>query len=156
MTASQESAPPGAAPTRRAVVATVGATGIAMALGACGGSDDGPSEPAGNTSAATSRSGGDQAGQELVKTSEVPEGGGKILTDAGVVVTQPQKGRFKAFTDICTHRQCQVSSVEGGTINCPCHGSRYSIEDGSVRHGPATQPLAEKKITTSGGVISLA
>ncbi|WP_372343237.1 Rieske (2Fe-2S) protein [Streptomyces sp. KL116D] len=148
MTASQESAP-----SRRTVVAAVGAAGLAAALSACGSSDDGSSEPAGNASSAGS---GDGAGKELAKTSDIPEGGGTIFADAGVVVTQPKKGEFKAFTNICTHKQCPVTKVEGGTINCPCHGSRFSIEDGSVKHGPATQPLGEKKITTSGDAISLA
>ncbi|MFE1955293.1 Rieske (2Fe-2S) protein [Streptomyces sp. NPDC059524] len=156
MTASQDSAPHGPAPTRRVVVAAVGAAGIAAALSACGGSDGSASEPAGSVSAPAGDGGGSSGGRKLAEESEVPEGGGKILADAGVVVTQPKKGEFKAFTNICTHRQCPVSSVEGGTINCPCHGSKFSIEDGSVRHGPATEALAEKKITTSGGTISLA
>ncbi|MEV5609968.1 Rieske (2Fe-2S) protein [Streptomyces sp. NPDC052225] len=152
MTASQETAPLGPSPSRRSVVAAVGAVGIAAALTACGSdSDSDTSAPAGNAS-----SGGDEQGQELAKTSDIPEGGGKIFADAGVVVTQPTKGQFKGFTNICTHKQCPVTKVEGGTINCPCHGSKFSIEDGSVKHGPATQPLGEKKITTSGDSISLA
>ena len=73
------------------------------------------------------------AGRDVIaKTSQVPEGGGIILQDAGVVVTQPDAGDFKGFSDICTHMGCPVSSVSGGTINCNCHGSQYSITDGSV------------------------
>ena len=29
-----------------------------------------------------------------------------------------QKGTYKAFSKICTHQRCPVTSVEGGTINC--------------------------------------
>ncbi|MFI7068358.1 transglycosylase domain-containing protein [Kribbella sp. NPDC050124] len=36
--------------------------------------------------------------------------------------------------------------MEGGTINCNCHGSRFNISDGSVVNGPATQPLPAKPI----------
>jgi len=38
-------------------------------------------------------------------------GGGIILPDEQVVVTQPSAGEFKAFTAVCTHAQCVVSSV---------------------------------------------
>jgi Rieske Fe-S protein len=46
--------------------------------------------------------------------------------------------------------------VSEGTINCACHGSQYSIDDGSVVQGPATFPLDAEKISVSGGEISLA
>ncbi|MFB6856969.1 Rieske (2Fe-2S) protein [Streptomyces sp. NPDC001939] len=152
MTASHESV---SAPTRRTVVAAVGAAGIAAALTACGSSDESSSsEPAGN--AAKDGAAKDGAGKELAKTADIPVGGGKIFGDAGVVVTQPKKGEFKAFTNICTHKQCPVTAIEGGTINCPCHGSKFSIEDGSVKHPPAAQPLATKEITVSGDSITLA
>jgi Rieske Fe-S protein len=49
-----------------------------------------------------------------------------------------------------------VATVENGTINCPCHGSKFSVEDGSVASGPATRPLAAKKIAVDGDQISLA
>ncbi|MBO1337292.1 Rieske (2Fe-2S) protein [Streptomyces sp. VRA16 Mangrove soil] len=141
--------PDGVAPSRRTVVAAVGAAGLAAALTACGSSDDGGgSEPAGNASAA--------GGGALAKTADIPEGGGKIFADQGVVVTQPTKGQFKAFSSTCTHQGCKVSKIEGGTIDCPCHGSKFSIEDGSVKHPPATQPLPAKQITVSGDSISLA
>jgi len=60
------------------------------------------------------------------------------------VVTQPVSGTFKAFSATCTHQGCAVSEVANGTINCPCHGSRFAVADGSVTAGPATTPLARK------------
>ncbi|MEV3926668.1 Rieske (2Fe-2S) protein [Actinomadura coerulea] len=44
----------------------------------------------------------------------------------------------------------------GGTINCPCHGSKFKITDGSVASPPADEPLAEKKVTVQDGKIMLA
>ena len=82
-------------------------------------------------------------------------GGGTILADQKVVVTQPTAGQFKAFTAICTHMGCTVASVANGTINCPCHGSQYSIKDGSVVGGPAPAPLAPIPFTISGKDIKL-
>jgi Rieske Fe-S protein len=101
----------------------------------------------------TSSSAADDA---LTSTSEIEVGGGEIFADQEVVVTQPSAGEFKCFTAVCSHQGCLVSSVSDGTINCDCHGSQYSIEDGSVITGPATFPLAEEKITVSGDSISLA
>ena len=69
------------------------------------------------------------------------------------MITQPQSGSFKAFTAICTHEGCFVGSVSNGTINCPCHGSKFSITDGSVVHGPATRPLAPIAIDVEGTSI---
>lgn len=82
-----------------------------------------------------------------VARSKVPVGGGVILEDADYVVTQPSKGKYKAFSKICTHQGCPVASVENGVIHCNCHGSEYSISDGSVTNPPATKPLAEAKTT---------
>ena len=82
-----------------------------------------------------------------VAAAKVPVGGGVILEDADYVITQPQKGTYKAFTKICTHEQCKVSSVSDGTINCRCHGSKFDIADGSVANPPATSPLEEFKTT---------
>ncbi|MGW2344608.1 Rieske (2Fe-2S) protein [Streptomyces sp. NPDC001661] len=152
MTASQEPAPTSHVPSRRTVVTAVGAAGIAAALSACGSSDDGTSQPAGNASSG----GGEKKGQALAKTSDIPEGGGKIFADAGVVVTQPKSGEFKAFTNICTHQGCKVNKVADGTIDCPCHGSKFSIKDGSVAHPPATQALEERQLKVSGDSIELA
>jgi Rieske Fe-S protein len=88
-----------------------------------------------------------------VATSKVPVGGGVILADADYVVTQPSKGTYKAFSKICTHQGCPVASVESGAIHCNCHGSEYSIKDGSVTRPPAPKPLAEAKTAVFEGKI---
>jgi len=105
--------------------------------------------PAGSTSAAASPNGP----PVLASTTDIPVGGGKILTDKKIVITQPQAGSFKAFTAVCTHQGCIVGTVSGGTINCPCHGSKFSITNGSVVNGPATSPLAPVGIKVQGTSI---
>ncbi|MFY9775085.1 MAG: Rieske (2Fe-2S) protein [Trebonia sp.] len=89
----------------------------------------------------------------LAATAQVPDGGGKIVDGKNIVITQPHSGSFRAFTAICTHEGCIVSSVSNGTINCPCHGSKFSIKDGSVVHGPAPSPLAAIAIKVEGTSI---
>ncbi|MEU4549080.1 ubiquinol-cytochrome c reductase iron-sulfur subunit [Nonomuraea dietziae] len=95
------------------------------------------------------------AGPVLSKTRSIPVGGGKILRGK-YVVTQPTKGTFRAFSAVCTHQGCTVASVSGGTINCPCHGSKFSISTGAVVNGPAKRALARRRIKVSKGVIRLA
>lgn len=92
-------------------------------------------------------------GPATVATAEIPEGGGVIMPDADFVVTQPKKGSYRAFIKFCTHQGCPVAEIVGKEIVCRCHGSRFSIVDGSVVKGPAQRPLAESKITVSGDQI---
>jgi nitrite reductase/ring-hydroxylating ferredoxin subunit len=89
----------------------------------------------------------------LALTSDVPVGGGKILADKKIVITQPRAGSFEAFAAVCTHQGCTVSGVSGGTINCPCHGSKFSITNGSVVTGPAASALAPVGIKVQGTSI---
>jgi nitrite reductase/ring-hydroxylating ferredoxin subunit len=110
------------------------------------------SSPTAKSSPAASKSAAAPSGPS-VAASEVPVGGGVILEDANYVITQPTAGEFKAFTKICTHMQCVLGSVAGGTINCPCHGSKFSIEDGSAVNPPATEPLEEFDVTVAGGQV---
>jgi Rieske Fe-S protein len=119
-------------------------------LAACGGDDGGSTASDGGSSPEP------KAGEALGPTSDVPVGGGTIYPDQKVVVTQPTEGEFKAFSAVCTHQGCPVTGVEGGTINCTCHGSKFSIEDGSVSNGPATSPLAAVEVSVEGGEISTA
>jgi Rieske Fe-S protein len=93
---------------------------------------------------------GGAAANVLAKTSDVPVGGGKILTAQKIVITQPTAGAFHAFTAVCTHAGCIVDQVGNGTIDCPCHGSKFSAANGSVVNGPAASPLAAVSIKVKG------
>ena len=94
-------------------------------------------------------------GAALASTAQVPVGGGLVLADQDLVLTQPVAGQFKAFSATCTHQGCKVNAVAGGTINCPCHGSSFAVADGSVTAGPAPSPLPEKQISVQGEQIVL-
>jgi Rieske Fe-S protein len=91
----------------------------------------------------------------LATVQDVPVGGGVVVASQDVVVTQPTKGQFRGFSATCTHRGCTVAGVADGTINCPCHGSMYSTEDGSVQGGPAPAALPEMNVVRAGQEIRL-
>jgi nitrite reductase/ring-hydroxylating ferredoxin subunit len=137
--------------TRRVMLRTATVGGVALPfLAACGGGD-----------AAGDNNGDSGGGAGTLAKADVPVGGGKILKDQEVVVTQPTKGDFKAFTAICTHQGCTVTSIEDGDIVCGCHGSRFSIEDGSNTEGPngsaagSVADLQSKKVSVEGDQISV-
>jgi Rieske Fe-S protein len=94
-------------------------------------------------------------GTVLGAASEIPVGGGKIYAAAKVVVTQPARGQYKAFSAVCTHVGCIMSAVTSGTIDCPCHGSQFKITNGAVITGPAPSPLPAKQIKIVDGNIVL-
>ncbi|MEU6342383.1 Rieske (2Fe-2S) protein [Streptomyces sp. NPDC046977] len=96
------------------------------------------------------------AGEVLVRADAVPVGGGTVLADRRIVVTQPAAGEFKAFSAVCTHQGCVVKDVSGGTINCPCHGSKFKVADASVAAGPAPRPLEPRPVTVKSGEVRLA
>jgi Rieske Fe-S protein len=112
-----------------------------------------PAQDTGDTDEAPGAQAPAAGGTVLGAASEVPVGGGKIFEDQAVVVTQPTAGTFRAFSAICTHQGCTVDSVAGGTINCPCHGSKFNVTDGSVAKGPAKKPLAAKQVSDEGGQL---
>jgi len=163
--------------TRRGMLAGVGLVGLAGAITACssGGSSmsaavadpatssgmgastatsAAASAPASASSAASGGMGGTAAGA-LAATSAIPVGGGKIFAAQTTVVTQPTAGEFKVFSAVCTHMGCIVNQIADGRIDCPCHGSEYSITDGAVLAGPAPKPLPAKPFKVTGDSIFL-
>jgi Rieske Fe-S protein len=135
---------------RRTVIRSAGVVGAgivgAATLAACGG-DSEPAAPA-TTSAAPVA--------EAMKVADIPVGGGKVFATEKIVVTQPVAGEFKAFSAVCTHKGCTVKAVADGTINCPCHGSKFDMSTGAVKAGPAPAPLASKTATVSGDSVTVA
>ena len=145
-------------PSRRRVLIAGGViAAVGAANAACGSS--GASESAGAAPGPSDSSTGEagSAGNTAatIPTADIPVGGGQILTDQKVVVTQPTAGTFMAFTAVCTHKGCLVASIVDAEIVCPCHGSKYSIADGAVVGGPAPAPLGSAPITVSGDTITL-
>jgi Rieske Fe-S protein len=137
----------------RRIVILAGAAamaGLAAVVGACGRPGGRPEAVAAPSPATT-----DQCGQAIAPTSDIPVGGGAVFSDRRVVVTQPSPGEFRGFGIVCTHDGCELDRVTDGTINCPCHGSRYSIVDGSVVQGPARSGLRTETVSVENGCVVL-
>jgi 3-phenylpropionate/trans-cinnamate dioxygenase ferredoxin component len=65
-------------------------------------------------------------------------------------------GALLAFSDICTHRGCNLTAggeIDGTTIQCECHGSTFDMKTGEVVEGPATEPIEVFQVAEVDGEI---
>jgi Rieske Fe-S protein len=120
-----------------------------------GGNMQGSASGMGTGSQGSTSGGAMTTGTVLGSAKEIPVGSGKIFTAEQVVVTQPVKGKFHAFSAVCTHVGCILNKIADGKIDCPCHGSEFRITDGSLVTGPANGPLPKKKVKIVKGKVVL-
>jgi len=142
--------------TRRTMLRSAGTAGAAatvLTVAACGGSPEraattGGAAP-GERSAANA-----VAGTALASVADVPVGGGVVLTEPKLVVTQPTAGQFRAYSSICPHQGCPVTQVQDGFIVCPCHGSRFAVATGQpTPDSPAKSALVVEAVSVVGGTV---
>jgi nitrite reductase/ring-hydroxylating ferredoxin subunit/uncharacterized membrane protein len=92
----------------------------------------------------TAFQGGSEEWVDALSAADVQSGMLSVVDVAGVpvFVTRTTGGTLVAYADRCTHRGGPLHEGElvDGCVRCPWHGSEFSLEDGSVRHGPATRP----------------
>ncbi|MFI8772320.1 Rieske (2Fe-2S) protein [Gordonia sp. NPDC062954] len=140
---------------RRKVLGGAAAVAGAAALAACGSDDS--TDSASTTTADADSSGAESSGDGglLPDAASIAVGGGVVMEAVKTVVTHPADGEYNAFSAVCTHKGCTVSDVTDNEIICPCHGSKFSAEDGSVIEGPATEPLASRPISVADGKVTL-
>ncbi len=94
-----------------------------------------------------------QGGRLLAALDQVPRGGGVILSSEPVVLTRTPADEVYAFSAVCTHQGCTVDKVVDGTIDCPCHGSRFDANTGAVVSGPASRALPSIPVVVRAGSI---
>ncbi|WP_246075517.1 Rieske (2Fe-2S) protein [Nonomuraea terrae] len=127
---------------RREMLGAAGVAACGLALTACG---------AGQAQEPPSLK-----GKVIAKAADVPVGGGTLVDDLQVVVTQPAQGVYKAFSARCTHKGCKVSTPKDNVIRCACHGSEFAADTGQATKGPATAPLASFQVKLEGdGIVAV-
>ena len=73
-----------------------------------------------------------------------------------IVLARTEEG-YAAFDDRCTHRG---GSLAGGSlacniVQCPWHGSQFSVLDGAVKAGPAKQGIQTYTVAEDHGAVIL-
>lgn len=126
---------------RREMLGVAGVAACGLALAGCG-AGDAKAQPASGIK-----------GKVLAKTADVPVGGGTIVQEWRIVITQPTKGVYKAFSAVCTHKGCTVGTPKDNVITCACHGSEFAADSGQATKGPATAPLTVYQVKVEGDGI---
>lgn len=86
-----------------------------------------------------------------INASDLREGEPRraLVGDARVLLVR-RGDDVHAIAEICSHLGGPLAegTLEGDTIQCPWHGSRFCVTDGSVVDGPAThpQPVFETRV----------
>jgi nitrite reductase/ring-hydroxylating ferredoxin subunit/uncharacterized membrane protein len=81
----------------------------------------------------------------------------RVVVDDTPVLLLRHDHEIFAIHDRCSHRGCSLSdgSVEGDEIVCACHGSRFSLRTGAVKHGPATASQPAFQVRSEDGRVEI-
>ena len=81
----------------------------------------------------------------------------RVDADGARVLVARRDGQVYAITEVCSHLGGPLAEgkFEGCTVECPWHGSRFSLEDGRVIDGPATHPQPALDVRVRDGQIEV-
>jgi 3-phenylpropionate/trans-cinnamate dioxygenase ferredoxin component len=87
----------------------------------------------------------------LLRTIGVGRSRGTRITLANV------SGTLYAIDDTCTHRGCSLGDgkLDGSTVQCACHGSRFDVTSGAVVRGPAEDPVRSYPVHVANGEVQV-
>lgn len=68
-----------------------------------------------------------------------------------------QGNHIYCLDDTCVHAGCSLAGghLDGASVVCPCHGSRYHLQTGAVINGPATMPEPAYDVRVRNGTIEV-
>lgn len=96
----------------------------------------------------------------VTKSSEVPPGTRKPVFVSGKrIMIVNADGHLWAMNDACSHAGCSLAKeglVEGKTITCGCHGSKFDLATGNVVSPPATVPMTTYEVKVEGDTVMVA
>lgn len=87
------------------------------------------------------------------KAQDIAAGQMRAFDVAGTTVAVASvDGNLYAFDDTCTHRGCSLAEgeLDGMSVICPCHESRFDVTTGAVIRGPAQTPVRSRLVEVQG------
>jgi Rieske Fe-S protein len=144
-------------PNRREFVVGSAAAAVAVTAGCGGGGGPAsPSTPAAQpTPAPTASPTSNTVRVPLPAVGQTVEATGTLLgRPLPIAVTRLSETAVLAVSRVCTHEGCTVNlpTRSGGTLDCPCHGSRFQT-NGTVVNGPAARALGSFPTEIQGGEV---
>ena len=88
--------------------------------------------------------------------SELAEGASKVVYAGGEQVALFNiSGRLYAVANRCPHANGPLADgeLDGATVTCPWHASRFDLETGAVLAGPAVKPVPTYQVRVENGAI---
>jgi 3-phenylpropionate/trans-cinnamate dioxygenase ferredoxin component len=83
--------------------------------------------------------------EPVCKASDIPPGTalGVEVDEQPIAVVHAEDGNFYAIRDECSHAEIPLSEgeIEGTTVECWLHGSRFDLKTGEPLELPATEPV---------------
>ena len=78
-------------------------------------------------------------------------------SDGARMLLVRREGEIYAIGEVCSHLGGPLAEgeLQGDVIQCPWHGSRFCVRDGSVVDGPATHPQPVFETRLNGGRIEV-
>jgi Rieske Fe-S protein len=73
-------------------------------------------------------------------------------TNTNLFVSRLAEDSFKGYPTSCTHQGGPLS-IQGKTLDCPWHGSKYDALTGAVSSPPAATPLTPIKVAALNGAL---
>jgi nitrite reductase/ring-hydroxylating ferredoxin subunit len=89
----------------------------------------------------------------------LPEGGTKVVYAGGEQVALFNiGGRLYAVANRCPHANGPLADgeLDGTTVTCPWHASRFDLETGAALAGPSVKPVAKFRVDVRDGDIYVA
>ncbi|MGB7979832.1 MAG: bifunctional 3-phenylpropionate/cinnamic acid dioxygenase ferredoxin subunit [Candidatus Nanopelagicales bacterium] len=94
--------------------------------------------------------------QPACTVADVPEGSAhRVVIDGVPIAVVHTEGRWFAVSDICSHADVSLSEgeVDGCTLECWLHGSRFDLRTGHPSGPPAVTPIPVYPVTVEGDSV---
>ncbi|QXJ21151.1 non-heme iron oxygenase ferredoxin subunit [Actinomadura graeca] len=98
----------------------------------------------------------DDPGRVVARSDEIADGEMLDVRVEGLdIALYRVGGRLYATAGICTHGRAMLTDgwLEDGVIECPLHGGRFEVRDGSCLGPPVDEPLTTYPVTEHDGEI---